>query len=247
MYSKAWRENFWNQSGSRYQIREETEEKKDAHYTVTSPENAGKRLPVCLSSLENRYGSVDFSRLEDGTVAVSFARKEEFSEPVWSEDRERLNLERVKKQEMGGGVKRLRMTDASGGAEAFLLPAERGVKQEISTVLSRLDEMAESMASLLLPLRREEMLPSGRTQLGFDLSRAARTAERKNRVKEKEKKKWERTLFLSRAETRKEETAPEDAPEDFPEELPEKRLEGFREELPEKPSEGSQEMNETVF
>ena len=178
-------------------------------------------IPIRLTALENRYGGVEFSRMEDGHMAVSFARKAEFQEPVWKQNREQMNLVQAEKKELGGGTKMLK--EEEGGAEAFILTPERSVGKELQHICSHIEHRAESMASLLLSAGEGNMAEAEQTQLKFDLSRAARRASGKGQELEQEEKKKKRfSSMVFGADSRETEAISEE--EDMPEkgaELPE--------------------------
>lgn len=194
---------LWQQSGARYRVSEEKEagfqtgkrSERTAHnFETDAAEKSKKHLPVHLAALENAYGNVEFARLKDGSLTVSFAKRQAFGEPVSDRDLEKLHMERCKRSR-SGGMPRIQNSRSPLGAEAFVLRSEksaaRQVEQVVKTTRSPLEQIARSMASRLLPVGREVMPKEQMAVIVSDLERTARRVLEKDKAdkgKKQEKK-----------------------------------------------------------
>ena len=200
MHDRERERELWRQSGARYRVKEEkrTERRADT-FEADTMKQSGRRFPLHLADLENEYGNVEFTKQPDKSLVVSFARKREFKEPVFKRDEEKITENRLVK-ERAGSMMRMRNSGSPFGAEAFVLTKEKSAAKQVNRILKEaakpLEEMARSMASLLVPASQDVMPQAQMDMIYEDLVRTARHAVEKGReqMEEEERMKKEGTL-----------------------------------------------------
>lgn len=187
---------LWKQSGARYRVKEEKGAKRKGDtFESDRIKRNGRLFPIHLASLENTYGNVEFTRQEDGSLVVSFAKKQEFKEPVFERDEEKINENRLVRERTGSLI-RMHNSGSPFGAEAFVLSKEKSVPKQVNRIMQKaakpLDQMARSMASLLIPASQDVMPREQFDIIYEDLVRTARHAVLKGGEKTKEEERMKK-------------------------------------------------------
>ncbi len=193
---------LWKQSGARYRVKEEKRAgRKGDTFESDRIKRNGRPLPIHLASLENTYGNIEFTRQEDGSLAVSFAKKQEFKEPVFEHDEEKINESRLVKERTGSLI-RMHNSGSPWGAEAFVLSKGKSASRQVNRIMQEaakpLEQMARSMASLLVPASQDVMPREQFDMIYEDLVRTARRSVLKSGEKTEEEEKMKKDGGLVR-------------------------------------------------
>lgn len=208
MYDREREKELWKQSGARYRVKDgemcrmqvgERRWRKADNFEADAAPKSGKKLPLHLAALENEYGNVEFVRQEDGSLMVSFARRQEFQEPVFMQDSERIHMNHSTESRVGG-MTRMQNSGAVCGAEAFVLNPKKSAGRQMNQILQLsfkpLEQIVRSMASLLVPVGQTVMAQEQQERICQDLVRTARRVfERSGEQKEDEDRKTKEQLW----------------------------------------------------